>query len=82
MTKEQKMISQIIQNTLDYAYCDNCRYNKEIRSKTEEDDNPCEDCHRKYNQWGVSKKVANSIAIEISKILGHSFKENPKTENN
>lgn len=28
------------------------------------------------------KKVANSIAIEISKILGHSFKENPKTENN
>lgn len=41
MTKEQKMISQIIQDTLDYAYCDNCRYNKEIRPKTEEDDNPC-----------------------------------------
>lgn len=52
-------------------YCDNCRFNSEI---SEDESNEkfgywgCEDCHRKYNGWGISKSVASNLAKEIMKI--------------
>lgn len=54
-------IAQIIYDRLPYMYCDNCRYNSEI-----EDEYGCEDCHRKYNGWGISMATAKSIAKEIN----------------
>lgn len=54
-------IAQIIYDNLSYMYCDNCRYNSEI-----EDEYGCEDCHRKYNGWGISMAIAKGIAKEIS----------------
>lgn len=54
-------IAQIIYDNLPYMYCDNCRYNSEI-----EDEYRCEDCHRKYNGWGISMATAKGIAKEIS----------------
>lgn len=53
-------IAQIIYDNLSYMYCDNCRYNSEI-----EDEYGCEDCHRKYNGWGISMATAKGIAEEI-----------------
>ena len=53
-------IADIIYENLYYMYCDNCRYNDEIL----EDENsydPCEDCHRKYNGWGISREEAERI---------------------
>lgn len=43
-------IVQFIYNYLDWAYCDNCRYN------TSEQNTNCEYCHRKNISWGISKK--------------------------
>jgi len=54
-------IAQIIYDNLPYMYCDNYRYNSEI-----EDEYGCEDCHRKYNGWGISMATAKGIAKEIS----------------
>lgn len=61
LTDEQKRISQIIYDSLDYMYCDNCRYNSEI-----EEENSCEDCHRKYNGWAVSRSECNWLARAIT----------------
>lgn len=59
-------IADIIYNELDYMYCNNCRFDSEIK---EEDTDcwGCEDCHRKYNGWGVSRAEAERIAEMISK---------------
>lgn len=58
MTKEEA--SKLIYNELNYAYCDNCR-------RADEDEHNCYDCHRKYNNWAVSKEVCDELA---EKILG------------
>lgn len=53
-------IAEIIYDELGYMYCDNCRYNSEI-----DEDEPnygCDDCHRKYNGWGISMAKANRLA--------------------
>lgn len=52
-------ISDIIYEKFSYIYCDNCRYNSEIR------DSSCEDCYRKMMGWEVSKSLSNSLAKEI-----------------
>ena len=64
MTK-QEAISNIIYDSLNYMYCDNCRYNSEIG-----EDDPtwsCDDCHRKYNSWGVSRAISDELASKILK---------------
>lgn len=61
----QKEISDLIYNELDYMYCDNCRHWAETG-----DDTPCQDCHRKYNGWSVSRAVSDRIAEKISVLLG------------
>lgn len=63
--KIQQNISDIIYNELNYMYCDNCRCDSEIEKDSEE--SGCEDCHRKYNGWGISKSESNRIAKMILK---------------
>lgn len=58
MTKEEA--SKLIYNELDYAYCDNCR-----NSESEGYNDNCDECHRKYNNWAVSKEVCDELAEKI-----------------
>ena len=51
----------MIYDSLDYMYCDNCRYNSEIN-----DENSCDDCHRKYNSWAISRSECNWLARAIT----------------
>lgn len=62
MTKTEKknVIATMIYENIGYMYCDNCRYSTEQHT-----DDSCDDCHRKYNGWGISKYEANRIAKQI-----------------
>ena len=39
-----------IYNTFSYAYCNNCENNGK-------DNDSCDECHRKYQNWAASRKV-------------------------
>ena len=67
--EKQDDIASIIYSTLDHMYCDNCRFNSEIKESDNGEWN-CDECHRKYNGWGVSMQESNKIAKEILKQLG------------
>lgn len=54
-TKEE--ITNILTETLCYAYCDNCG--------NDMNEDLCGDCHRKYQNWKLSVDVAEKIADEI-----------------
>lgn len=55
-------IAEIIYEELPYMYCDNCRYATEITEDPDRIFTPCDDCHRKYNGWGISMNEAKRIA--------------------
>lgn len=75
MTREEA-ISNFIYDSLDYMYCDNCRFNSEVES-----DNACEDCHRKYNGWGISRRTSDILSEKICKMLPTAdVRENIKGE--
>lgn len=61
-------IAKIIYNNLNYMYCDNCRCNSEIEKDSYE--YSCDDCHRKYNGWGISMQTSKRIAKEILENIG------------
>lgn len=61
-------IVKIIYNNLNYMYCDNCRCNSEIEKDSYE--YGCDDCHRKYNGWGISMQTSKRIAKEILENIG------------
>lgn len=61
-------VAKIIYDNLNYMYCDNCRCNSEI--KKDSDECGCEDCHRKYNGWGISMQTSKRIAKEILESIG------------
>ena len=71
LTETQQQISDLLYKEIGYMYCDNCRFNSEI---SEEESNEeygywgCEDCHRKYNGWGISKAKCDSLARKIGEI--------------
>lgn len=69
MKDSQDDIANIIYGTLDHMYCDNCRFSSEIK-ESDSDEWNCDECHRKYNGWGVSMQESNRIAKEILKQLG------------
>lgn len=69
MEDSQDDIVKIIYNTLNHMYCDNCRFSSEIK-ESDSDEWNCDECHRKYNGWGVSMQESNRIAKEILKQLG------------
>ena len=52
-------IADIIYTELSYVYCDNCRYNDNPVDRYDIDH--CENCHRKYNGWAVSRETAEFI---------------------
>lgn len=71
LTEIQQKISDIIYDQLNYMYCDNCRFNSELNREQFEKENGywgCEDCHRKYNGWGISKATCDSLARKIGEI--------------
>ena len=71
-TEKKQAITTLIYNDLDYMYCDNCRFGSEI-SEEESIERfgywGCEDCHRKYNGWGISQATAEYLAKEIMKLV-------------
>lgn len=72
LTKQEQKIAEIIYETLDYMYCDNCRFNSEISEKDcDESGNiyGCEDCHRKYNGWGISMAASEDLVRKIGEYI-------------
>lgn len=61
-------VAKIIYDNLNYMYCDNCRCNSEIEKESYE--YGCDDCHRKYNGWGISMQTSKRIAKEILDSIG------------
>lgn len=59
---KEKIINILI-NELNYCYCDNCEYGNWDRYQ----DTPCDDCHRKYQNWKLSTDTAAQIAEQIIK---------------
>lgn len=64
----KKNIANIIYDELSYMYCDNCRYATELIEDPNTDIPPCDDCHRKSNNWGISMAEAERIATKIQHI--------------
>ena len=68
LTEAQQKIADLLYKELNYMYCDNCRFNSEITEKESLDKYGywgCEDCHRKYNGWGISQSECNRLARVI-----------------
>lgn len=61
-----KKIADLLYKEIDYMYCNNCRFDSEIREKDSDEWN-CDECHRKYNGWGISRAESNRIARKIMK---------------
>lgn len=59
---KEKIINILI-DELCYCYCDNCEYNNWDKYQ----DNECDECHRKYQNWKLSKDTAAQIAEQIIK---------------
>ena len=57
---EDKIVKILI-DELCYCYCDNC----EFGNWDEYQDEKCDNCHRKYQNWRLSKDTARSIAKQI-----------------
>lgn len=59
---KEKIINILI-NELCYCYCDNCEYGNWDKYQ----DNMCDNCHRKYQNWRLSSDTATEIAEQILK---------------
>lgn len=60
LKKTKEAISDLIYKAFDNIYCDNCRY--------DDMDNfyyHCDDCHRKYVNWAVSRYDCDLLAERI-----------------
>ena len=58
MTKQE--ISNLIYDTFDYIYCNNCRYADMNNFYYH-----CEYCHRKSMIWSVARPVCDELAERI-----------------
>ncbi len=56
-------ITKILTDALPYCYCDNCEFSNWEKYQDEE----CEECYRKYQNWRLSEDTAKSIAKQIIK---------------
>jgi hypothetical protein len=71
LTEMQHQISNLLYKEIGYMYCDNCRFNTELDEEQFEKENGywgCDDCHRKYNGWGISRAECDSLARKIGEI--------------
>ena len=55
MQFDKEKAIKILTDELCYAYCGNCWF---ADSAEEDDYRICEDCHRKYQNWALSKNKA------------------------
>ena len=46
-----------VYDAFSYAYCDNC--------ENEMNEDLCEDCHRKYQNWSASKKTIEKVINDL-----------------
>lgn len=60
----EKIVELLLQE-LSYAYCYNCKGSDEEIDH----DRFCDDCHRKYQNWALSKTTAGYLADEIIKMF-------------
>ena len=62
-----KVISEFLQEELNYIYCPNCKY----QGLGEEESNKrygewgCDDCHRKMMGWELSEEASRKLARQI-----------------
>ena len=61
MSKKKDRIVDVLMDYFDYIYCDNCKF---------QENNECDDCHRKAMGWELGKDYANTVAKAILKNLG------------
>lgn len=64
--KNAQTIADLLYEEIGYMYCDNCRFNSEIKEE-DTDEWGCDECHRKYNGWGISRAESERIAKKIVK---------------
>ena len=71
MTEQEILISDFLYDEIAYCYCNNCKFAKmsESEAREEYDTYPCENCHRKYMGWGISKETCDKLARDIVKKL-------------
>lgn len=60
MDNKKYMVSYLLFDELCNVYCYNCENNL--------NEDLCGDCHRKYMNWRLSRKTADSLAERIDKI--------------
>ena len=61
MMKEK--IAEMLYQNLGAVYCYSCEYGDF------ENEDMCEDCHRKYMNWALSHKAADGLAEEVMRII-------------
>lgn len=59
--KNKEKIIDILTYELSHCYCDNCKFGDYNTFQ----DNYCFDCHRKYQNWGLSRDAAAFLADRI-----------------
>ena len=59
----KEKIIKILIDELYYCYCDNCEYGNWDKYQ----DNECDGCYRKYQNWKLSTNTAAQIAEQIIK---------------
>lgn len=62
MNKQE--ISDLLYSELCSVYCYNCRGDSDVKTDSNGDDY-CEDCHRKYMNWGISRTICDALANKI-----------------
>ena len=60
---QEDTIVKILTNELYYCYCDNCKFSDWDKYQDEE----CDGCYRKYQNWALSEDAARSITKLILK---------------
>ncbi len=73
-------IAELLYDSIGYCYCDNCGTPDLLREDEGLDPNPhdpedltigdlhCDDCHRKYSNWRLSRNAAKELAERILSI--------------
>lgn len=64
----ENRIAKILTDELSYCYCDNCEFGNWDKYQDEN----CEGCYRKYQNWRLSENTAKSIAKQIIKEINNA----------
>lgn len=57
------VIAELLYDELCYAYCDNCR--------NAENEENCDFCYRKYQNWGISRETAQELEKRIKEKINN-----------